>query len=169
MSVVLRELEPGDIVTRFSLGESAFTPLKTFLQKKSKDYHSQNISKTYVLIKPETVIVIGYVSLVCSQIELTGNNAISGVPYPGYPCIKIVRLAVDKDWKNEGLGTTLVNLSVSVTKTKIMPYVGSRFLVVDSKASSIPFYEKCGFTLLDTEVNKKAKYPLLFIDLHKLG
>ncbi len=167
MSVVLRELKPDDSSSGFSLGDAQYTPLKIFLRKHAKDYHLQNIAKTYVLVSTETATIVGYVSIVCSQIELTGKNAISGVPYPGYPCIKIARLAVDKAWKDEGLGTMLVDWSISITKTRIMPYVGCRFIVVDSKASSIPFYEKCGFTLLDTEANKNAKHPVLFIDLHK--
>lgn len=167
--LVLRELEPSDTVTRFSLGGEEFNALKIFIKRHAKYYHSQNITKTYVLVEPSKSHIFGYVSLVCSQVELTLNQPIvDNYPYHDYPCVKIVRLAVDKSLKKKGLGTDLVNWSVSITKEKIMPHIGCRFLVVDSKAGAIGFYEKCGFTMLDTATNKANKHPLLFMDLHKI-
>jgi len=42
-------------------------------------------------------------------------------------------------------------------------------MVVDAKKKSVPFYEKRGFTLLDTEANKKLDAPVMFIDLTKIS
>jgi len=165
--LALRELEPGDIVTRFSLGHANLAPLKVFLRKKAKDYHTQNIAKTYVLADEDKAQIYGYVSLVCSQVKLEVNNPVPDFPYD-YPCVKIVRLAIDKELKGKGLGKDLISWSISISKERIMPHVGCRFLVVDSKASAIQFYEKCGFTLLDTETNKASAHPLLFLDLLKI-
>lgn len=169
--VILRELDPNDNVGGFKLGSPDFVPLKTFLQKHAKSYHSKNVTKTYVLVTRTDNKVWGYVSLVCSQIQLLPENSpddIDGYKYSEYPSIKIVRLAVDARIKDRDLGTKLVSWSISIAKNKIMPAVGCRFLVVDSKPSAIRFYEKSGFTLLDTEANKESPHPLLFIDLHKV-
>lgn len=86
MSVFLRELKPDDKSSGFSLGDAQHTPLKIFLKKHAQEFHTQNIAKTYVLIQTGTTSIVGYVSVVCSQIELTGKNAIYGVPYPGSVC-----------------------------------------------------------------------------------
>ena len=48
-----------------------------------------------------------------------------------------------------------------------MPYVGCRFLVVDAKRDSIIFYQKAGFTLLNTASNQRDEHPLMFFDLYK--
>lgn len=168
MNLVLRELRPGDDVARFSLGDKIFVPLKIFLRKHAQQYHSQNICKTYVLVEKGEIRVFGYVSLVCSQIELVGKDLIPGFPYEGAPCLKIVRLAIDKSLQGKGLGIGLVNWCISVASQRIMPHVGCRFLVVDSKPESIDFYKDRGFTLLDTQKNKDSKCPLLFMDLNKI-
>ncbi len=167
----LRELEPDDHVNGLKLGSAGFTPLKTFLQKHAKDYHAKNIAKSYVLVDSAEHKVWGYVSLVCSQIEVSLNghpDDVDGYAYSEYPSVKIVRLAIDKRLGGKNLGTQLVNWAISISKNKIMPFVGCRFLVVDSKPTAIGFYEKCGFTLLDTPDNKVADHPLLFVDLQKI-
>ncbi len=165
--LVLREIKPGDKITRFSLGSAEYAPLKAFLKKQAKSYHQQNLTKTYVLADREDARVFGYVSLVCSQVDLEFKKPVEGFPYH-YPCVKIVRLAIDQELKGQQLGTKLVNWSISIAKEKVMQHVGCRFIVVDSKPSAIPFYEKCGFTLLDTQTNRNADHPLLYIDLHKI-
>jgi hypothetical protein len=49
----------------------------------------------------------------------------------------------------------------------LCPAVGCRFVIVDSKKSSVGFYEKQGFTLIDTKENRGRSEPVMFIDLHK--
>jgi hypothetical protein len=64
---VLRALSPDDNVSGLSLGEAAFTPLKTFLKKHSKRYHACNAAKTYVFAnKAKPPKVFAYVTLICS-------------------------------------------------------------------------------------------------------
>ncbi len=92
----------------------------------------------------------------------------SACMYENLPAIKIVRLAVDKGIKKLGYGSSLVALAISIALDDIMPRVGCRFLITDAKTESVRFYEKTGFTLLNTEQNKSAEHPLMFIDLHKL-
>ena len=165
--LVLREIEPGDKTARFSLGAAEYAPLKTFLKKQAKQYHAQSVTRTYVLVNLEDESVVAFVSLVCSEVGLKEEKPIQNFPY-NYPCVKIVRLAVDQKFKGNKLGSKLVDWSISIAKERIMPHVGCRFIVVDSKKSAVPFYEKCGFTLLDTAKNKTAPHPILYIDLHKI-
>jgi GNAT superfamily N-acetyltransferase len=89
--------------------------------------------------------------------------------YPAFPAIKIVRLAIDKEIRGHGFGEQLMAWTIAHVTDKIMPNAGCRFLIVDSKQESIRFYEKCGFTLVNSDENKTAENPMMFIDLHLLN
>src|SRR5205814_631983 len=93
---------------------------------------------------------------------------LDGYRYP-FPAIKIAKLAVNEAHRGRKLGYQLVSLALAVAKEKVLPHVGCRFLAVDSHPAAIPFYEKCGFRLLDTDTNRDSKNPLMFVDLGKLN
>lgn len=116
--------------------------------------------------------LIAYITLVCGQIELEDPDLGDGVDYryDHYPAVKIARLATDSRLRKSGIGKALVDFSLGVIRHQVCPWVGCRFVVVDSKQTAVKFYEdKCGFTLLDTEENRKLDSPLLFLDLYKVG
>lgn len=166
---ILRELQQDDNVN-ISLGAD-YVDLKTFFRKRAKEYHNKNVAKTFVLASSKTNKIGGYVSLVCSQVSLveTGRpDDVNNYPYNDFPATKIARLAVDQKYRSNGLGKELINWSIAISRNKVMPFIGCRFLVVDSKPCAIGFYESNGFTLLNTVDNKKNDHPLLYIDLYKL-
>jgi len=168
--LILRELSPDDNVSGLSLGAAEFAPLKRFLKKDAKSYHQQNAAKTYVFCEESAASKIAaYITLVCSQIQVSPPSGLDGFPYKDFPAIKIARLAVDSSFRDNDLGTKLIAWAVAISTTRVMPHVGCRFLAVDSKQQSIKFYEKCGFRLLDTEQNKQRNHPLMFMDIGKLG
>ena len=185
-----REIRPGDNVSGLSLGHAEYKPLKIFLKKNAKNFHDNNIAKTFVYVQnPDngTPRVMAYITLICAEIEVDGkqkpDECASASKYKSYPAIKIARLAVDRTVERQGLGKKLVAFAVA-TAQSVMPKVGCRFLVVDSKPQAVSWYEKkAGFTLLDAErpkyrqlirhifswMRKQEKpHPILFIDLHKL-
>lgn len=43
----------------------------------------------------------------------------------------------------------------------VAPHVGCRFLVTDAKQPAVAFYEKMGFTLLDTDDNRERENPVM--------
>jgi GNAT superfamily N-acetyltransferase len=171
----LREIRLGDKTDKLSLGSESFVPLKAFLEKDAWQFHEENIAKTFVYVdSSETgARVYGYVSLTCSAIELEDEqkptNPQRAANYSAYPAVKIVRLAIDKSKRGQGYGKQLLDWAIAHVTDKIMPNVGCRFLIVDSKKESIGFYEKSGFTLVDSEANKAAVNPMMFIDLHLLN
>lgn len=172
-SLTLREIQPGDICAGLSLGHANYVPLKTFLRRDANRYHQQNVAKTYVMVDASNPpIVWAYISLMCSVIALTDLSDehlpedIDEYRYPDFPAIKIARLAVDRRMRRKDIGRTLIQFAMSVAKDRIMPAIGCRFLVVDSKQESIDFYLQCGFTLLKTEKNLVSDHPLLYVDLH---
>ncbi len=169
----LRAIKSTDNLKKLSLGSSTYTPLKTFLKKAALDFHQNDIAKTYVLAEVDTNPgkVWGYVTLMNSEVILNEDQKpknISAIEkYEVFPAVKIARLAIDKSLQGAGFGRGMIDWSVSVTKEKVMPYVGCRFLVVDAKKDSVSFYEKLGFELLDTERNKADDSPLMFFDVYK--
>jgi len=151
------------------LGKAEYVPLKTFLTKHAKSYHQENIAKTFVIVEQgiKSPSVLGYITLICSEIECAGNAAIETNKYSRSPAVKIARLAVHQDFQNNHYGKALVQWAIANVIENIMPNTGCRFLVVDSKKASVRYYEQ-RFTLLDTDSNRKSNHPVLFIDLHKL-
>lgn len=169
--VVLREIRPEDACSGLSLGDASLTPLKTFLRKSARRYHKECLAKTYVFAtKPPQERIVAYISLNCSVVEVDGGQPeIEDYAYQDLPAVKIGRLAVDRRNQKNNLGRDLVAMAIALARSEIMPRVGCRFLVVDSKKDSIGFYKKCGFRLLDTENNTKRENPVMFLDLWKLG
>lgn len=169
--VELREIADDDRLTGLSLGDRDLQPLKTFLQRKAKCFHANDLAKTYGVFLDERVL--GYVTLICADVSTADAGDIDdeGVDFPhkDYPAVKIARLAVDRRHRKRGIGEQLVQFSLGLIKGSICPNVGCRFAVVDAKRQSVDFYRRMGFTMLDTEENRKRDKPVMFIDLAKIA
>jgi GNAT superfamily N-acetyltransferase len=164
----LREIVAGDRVTGLSLGDPAFTPLKTFVQRHAKAYAEQMLAKSYGVFEGDRLV--GYVTLVCGQIEVEEGEPTPDVgdaqfEYRHYPAVKIARLAVDRRYRGAGLGRHLVDFSLGLARETIASAVGCRFVVLDAKQQSVDFYLKNGFRLIDTETNRGRAEPIMFLDL----
>lgn len=161
----LRLLEPGDRFAGFSLGDSQFQPLKTFLTRDAKKFADQFLAKTYVIAEAD--LVRAYVTLVCGEVAAERDIAdLDGADfrYEHFPALKIARLAVHAKYRKFALGRTLVDFSVGRSQD-IASIAGCRFVVVDAKKPSVGFYEKCGFRLINTDENKSRTEPVMFLDL----
>lgn len=174
LEITIKQIEPGDKLTGLSLGNPVFEPLKRFLRKDAQRYEALSLARTYAAFSDASQKVVGYVTLVCGEVvtkesdqELLQESEIE-FPYPHYPAVKIARLAVDRRVSGKGLGTALVNLALGQAKHVVCPAVGCRFVVVDSKRESVAFYEKRGFTMLDTPANRARTAPIMWIDLNKI-
>lgn len=170
---ILRPISPEDDVTKLSLGNEAYTPLKIFLKKNALDFHQYEIAKTYVLVKQDMPPsrIWAYITLMNSEIILNEKSRPSEtsatIKYEAFPAVKIARLAVDKVLQSKGCGSIMLDWCLNHVRFAIMPHVGCRFLVVDAKRDSIKFYQKSGFILLNTESNHADEHPLMFFDLYK--
>lgn len=167
-----RKLQATDNFNGFSLGDSAFTPLKTFAQKNAQKFEAENLTRTYVAVldnKPKAYIsiVTGEVCIESEDTPLVGKNV--DFRYNQYPAVKIARLAVDKSFRGSGVGRQLVDLALGLSQQYVCPWIGCRFIMVDAKKESVDFYSKCGFTMLDTKENSSRGAPIMFLDLKKLG
>lgn len=168
----IRLIRPGDRLTGLSLGHADFTPLKTFLQRHALEYEQQSLARTYAAFQADPQKVLGYITLVCGEVVTDDGHdgLIEGVDYRyrQYPAVKIARLAVDTSLQRRaGLGRHLVDLALGTARREVCPSVGCRFVMVESKRAAVKFYEKCGFTMLNTPANKERNEPVMFVDLSK--
>lgn len=167
-------MQSGDKFGSLKTGHEAFAPLKSFAKQKALKYEQANLSRTYVIEDKGEKRIAAYITLVCSEIKSAPANDVGAeldFRYPHFPAVKIARLLVDERYRGgeprRGFGKTLVDFALGIAQNDICPAVGCRFVVVDSKSESVKFYEKCGFTLLDTTENKAAAEKVMFVDLHK--
>lgn len=173
-SFELRQIEPGDKFSGLKLGDPAFQPLKSFLHKHALSYHTGDLAKTYALFQGDgSQKIVAYITLVCGQVETkeqVGEQIGSEVSYTydHCPAVKIARLAVDSRYSGKGLGRILVEFALGVTRDEIRPRIGCRFVIVDAKKTAVEFYEKLGFSLINTPDNKALSSPVMFIDLRKV-
>lgn len=169
---ILRPLHEGDDHKSFKLKGPKYRDLRRFLSRYSKDYHQNNLAKTFVVTENDHPGNIwAFITLVASEIkndENTHPGDGKDFKYGSFPAIKLARLAVHDDLRGQGIGSQIVAWCLSHIDSNIMPHAGCRFLVLDAKQESVNFYLNQGFTMLDTEENKASEHPLMFMDLHKL-
>jgi ribosomal protein S18 acetylase RimI-like enzyme len=169
---VIRELGDGCKITNLRLA-SEDGALAVYLKKNARKHHDEDISKTYVVVDENAAVprpIVGYITVLASEIknEMTTVEAVGeGYTYH-WPAVKIARLAVDERYRGRGLGRDLVSFAVALVMNQIMPYIGCRFITVDSNRPAVEFYEKRGFTLVDSEENRQHRTPVMFLDMHKL-
>lgn len=67
---------------------------------------------------------------------------------PRYPALDIAYLAVQEQYRGQGIGTAIIELIADETRTQT--FAGCQFLTVEALAtreySAVGFYEHCGFT-----------------------
>lgn len=161
-----------------------FTPLKTYFQRHAKNHQTVSLARTYVAVEsgeqegarqgpPQ---VLGYMTLVAGEVAIEEEDGglvddeaeDVAYPYLQYPAVKIARLAVDRRARGRDIGTDFMSLAIAITQEDVAPVVGCRFLMVDAKVDSVGFYEKAGFPLLDTPMNRARSEKVMFIDIHKV-
>jgi GNAT superfamily N-acetyltransferase len=172
---IIRALRADDRLNALSMGDAEFTPLKTFLKRDAHDYERESVARTYVVVDPEDAErggrVWGYVSLVASEVHLGSAHRPAVTRWPdGYsmPAVKLARMALDQELRGQGIGRTLLDWVIALVKDHIACRIGCRLLVTDSKQGAIKFYERMGFTMLDTPENKGRQAPVMFIVIGKL-
>ncbi len=106
--------------------------------------------------------------MLCSYVELSDETQPSDVEdyaYTEFPAIKIARLAIDRRARGNGLGKALVNICIAISIENIMPNIGCRFIVVDSKLDAVEFYQKRGFKVMMTDREQDSDTIIMYLDL----
>ena len=173
-NLLLRRLGEDDIITEFDCGDE---DLNDFIFGDAMLYFKVRLATSYVLENKNTKDTIGYFSLAHDRISLTdfpSNSAYNrfrkqffaqGKMFKSYPALKICRLATDKKFRGEGIGTMMVNMIIASYKSDNK--AGCRFITVDAYADALPFYYKQGFLPLSKE-DEGSPTRLLYFDLENI-
>jgi GNAT superfamily N-acetyltransferase len=173
---IIRPLREDDGVNALSLGSAELKPLKSFLRKQAREYERASVARTYVIVDKQDVDrggrVWGYASLVASEVHLGADHVPPVSRWPdGYslPAVKLARMAIDQSLQGRGLGRELMSFMIALVQDHIATRIGCRLFVTDAKPSAVSFYTRMGFTMLDTEANKKSNQPVMFLLLDNKG
>ncbi|MBL8652057.1 MAG: GNAT family N-acetyltransferase [Sphingopyxis sp.] len=173
-NIIIKKLETADLdqVSRFRMANEEDKPLQIFIRKDARKSAVANLTQTYVAKIEGDRHVIGYVSIMCAEVALEKTypiaDKVGADRYDYQPAVRISRLAMSQGYAGKKIGRQLVETAIGIVLLSIVPHAGCRFMILDAKPKSIPFYKKIGFRLLDTEGNLEKPTPLMFLDLRNL-
>lgn len=134
--------------------------LQRYIQKLMAQHEDRNLCRNYVGINSSG----NFVTLFClSSSLLTTHDLVQ--PEESYPdgielpTIKIGRLVVDAQYRNQGIGELTLKKAISIF-VEISKKIGVIGLTVDAKKESKDWYPKYGFKRLNNTVNSDY-FPLI--------
>ncbi|MBX9836863.1 MAG: GNAT family N-acetyltransferase [Silvanigrellaceae bacterium] len=139
--------------------------LNDFIKTKGSQYEKNNLARIFLAIEEDTITIAGYYTLSGNSVDLTNIPENDSKKLPKHlrvPVALIGKLAVDKNFQGQGLGSYLLMdaLDRILNLSEEMGYYAVEVDAIDDKAKS--FYDKYGFqSLLDD--NKH-----MYISLKKL-
>lgn len=144
----IEKLDGGHPVEAFDCGQE---PLNRYLMRFALTNQRANAARTYVGLAGETVI--GYYTLAVGAIAYAdaAQRLTKGMARHPVPVMLLARLAVDRHWQGQGIGSGL--LKDAMRRTLLAAEIaGIRALVVHAKdGNARAFYERFGFAPSSTD------------------
>lgn len=146
--------------------------LNHFLWDDAKQYLTELMAVTYLLIDTKENQTVAYFSLLNDKVSYDPeNNTVwnrlnrkisNRKRRKSYPSVKIGRLAVSKHYEGMGIGSEILNfIKYFFTRSN---KTGCRFITVDAYAEAVSFYQKNGFDFF-TAKDTNDSTRLMFYDL----
>jgi len=145
LATTIRRLEEHDSVDGFDCGD---VPLNSYLQQHAwNNQRKTSIGITYVAVEeaaPQTVM--GYFTLATASVPRNAmpRKAVRGLPAYDLPMLLLAGLAVDRRFKNRGLGHSLLAEALKIAAA-VSEQAGCRCVIVDAYPSAIAWYQRYGF------------------------
>jgi GNAT superfamily N-acetyltransferase len=140
----IRKLTLADDVADFSCGQK---DLDEYILYQAVDQQLDGAAVVYLAwLKNQ---IVGFLSLNMSNIEsehIAGEHRPAHTPYLYFPSLMIGRLATDKRFWRQGIGTLLCQFAIS-TAIKMRKSAGCQFVILNAKKNSVQFYQRCSFQL----------------------
>ncbi|PIE25160.1 MAG: GNAT family N-acetyltransferase [Neptuniibacter caesariensis] len=140
--------------------DSGVAALNDYLAKHASSSDQRSLTKTFVLVDSEQPQkIIGFYTLVYASASVPdGFPRLANYPHPA-PALKLARMAVDKDFRNNRFGEQL--LLECIRKTAFAAQPGNPAAViglfVDAKEDAANFYKQYGFLEANC-TNKNSLY-----------
>lgn len=167
------ELTKENDIKPFDCGDA---DLNGFLVDDAIAFHGKHIGKTFIIVNDEETEILAYFCLLNDKITKleASNSAWKKIKklfphdkhFNSYPAVKIGRLAVSINHRQERLGSNLLWTIKNTLKDEVT-LSDFRFLTVDAYLSAVPFYEKNGFRFLDAE-DKNKHTRLMYYDMNEM-
>ena len=157
--VIIDVLTKEDDLSDFTCGKK---PIDDFIHDEAVDFQNERLGVSYLFRYKDKVI--GFLTLSMADLKKEKMQAIEKLKIgkENYPALQVSQLAVClKHWEND-IGTFLCDYSLAMAY-KFSKEVGCRFLVLNSKADVIAFYEKYGFKLLPKQEGRRE--PLMYLNI----
>lgn len=121
--------------------------LNAYLEKQAGQEVRRRVTACYLLIEQASKAIAGYYTLSAGSVLLSDLPEATAKKLPRYPTVPVVRigrLAVDRRFQGQKLGSVLLYDAV---KRSAAGQIGVFAVVVDAKDdTAVAFYERHGFT-----------------------
>lgn len=124
--------------------------LDRFIRELVTQYEKRQLGRTFVLVRPDSPIVLGYYTLAASSLafEVVPKSLARHLPKHPIPTVLLARLAVDQSMQGQGLGADLL-MNALERAAALSASLGIHFVEVDViDDAARQFYERYGFTPL---------------------
>lgn len=141
--MIVERLDPNQHDrTSFDCGESS---LNLFLQEHARQYNDRNLGVTWIAYFPENPRrIVGYYTISMHSV-LLDELGDSRLRIPHIPVVLLGRLAIDRQYQGQGVGTKLL-LHAFLAANDLSKQIGAHAIVVDPlNAGAIAFYQKFDF------------------------
>lgn len=125
----------------------------SFLKNEALGQMEIGISHTHILIEKATGKIIGYFSLCAGALKLTSTEkesyGIGHINYNQCPCLKLGKLAVDRQFKRKGYGAFIIEIVKGIALEINENSIACRLISLDADIQydkgNLDFYNSCGF------------------------
>lgn len=147
--------------------------LNNFLNDDALKQKEEAVNITYLWVSKKNGKLLSYVTLCADSIHLFGRKKDEmkkiGISYKALPALKICRMAVDKNYARQHIGTKMLAFATRIA-LGINNRAGCRFMTVEAKNTDelpeyqkpVHFYRKKGF-----EIIKETKQSSAYIPMYK--
>ncbi len=159
MKIEAKILSRDDDLTAFTCGRK---PIDDFIRYEAIDFQEQRLGVSYIFRYQEKIIGFLTLSMADLRTEKMLTTDKLKVGKENYPALQVSQLAVCKEERGKGIGIYLCDFSLAKAY-QFSKKVGCRFLVLNSKADVVGFYEKYGFKLIPKQEDRRE--PLMFLNI----
>ena len=164
-----------DIIAEF---KSKVRDLENFLKEDALNNQQNLISVTYLVFNATKGNLLAYITLLADSLTIKEDRKLKkyfqkqNINYSYLPALKVGRLCVDDDYRDNNIGTLLIKFAIQKA-WEINEKCGCRFITIDAKTQTIDgsapieFYKKNGFKELITKRRRKEIIPM-YLDIFTL-
>ena len=145
-------------VSKFDCGDD---DLNDFLKNDAFIYQEKKIATTILFFYEENLI--GFLSVAADSLRLNLDEKksydIHQKKLEDIPAVKLARLAMDKNYQKQGVGTNILKWCIGYT-LECSDRIAIRFITVDAYPEKVNFYQKFNFIVNQNKHYTKKDYQV---------